>query len=108
MADDETLKRILEIEREGREMTELAQAEAERRVSRAREEAALAAKKAREERSRSLAGEFSAIKSSVDSEFASELEKYRKSLNSSPLDREAFGKFLSSIVREARNRGARP
>jgi vacuolar-type H+-ATPase subunit E/Vma4 len=108
MADDETLKRILEIEREGREMMERAQAEAEHRVSLAREEAALAAKKAREERSRSLAGEFSATKSAVDSEFASELEKYRRLLDSSPLDRDAFGTLLSGIVREERNRGARP
>jgi hypothetical protein len=108
MADDETLKRILEIEREGREMTERAQAEAERRVAAAREEAALAAKKAREDRSRSLAGELSATKSSVDAEFASELDEYRRLLDSSPLDRDAFGKLLARIVRETRNRGARP
>jgi len=106
MADEETLKRILEIAREGRAMMERARVEAERRVARAREDAAAAAKRAREDRSRALLEEFASIKSAVDAEFGERLEEFRKSLDSAPVDREAFRSLVSALIREGSGAGA--
>jgi hypothetical protein len=106
MAQNEVLKRIIEIEGEAREMVESARIEAEDRRVRARKRLEGAFLEEREGRIEGIKLSAKASREAAEAEFSRELEAYRKALESSPLDSEALRQALKLVL--GAKTGARP
>jgi hypothetical protein len=106
MAENEVLKRIIEIEGEAREMVESARVEAEDRRVLARKRLEGAFLKEREGRIEGIKQAAKASREAAEAEFSNELASFRKALESSALDSDALRQALRRVL--SAKTGARP